>query len=78
MEHFVMEMDWKGKQDKHVGNIQEGVMIEEYMGDKGFKRVKGSATLFKRGKTVKYVVYGECDIEKVKPKLKDYYDTFKI
>lgn len=73
MEHYVMEMDWKGKEDKVVDKLEEGRMVVDYMEGKGFKRVKNSPTLFRKGKRVHYVVYGGTEVEKIKPKLDDYY-----
>lgn len=78
MEHYVMEMDWKGKKDKQVDSITGDVMVEDYMREKGFKRVKNSAILFRKGKRVRYVTYGNMDVEDIKPKLYDYYKTFEI
>lgn len=78
-EHYVMEVDWDGIQDKHVDNLPNGILIKDYMEGKGFKQVKNSVTLFKKGKTILYVVYGNThNPEEVTPKIQDYYSTFDM
>lgn len=78
MEHYVMEIDRKGKKDKQVDSITQGVMVQDYMEDKGFKKVKDSPVFFKKGRKVQYVTYGNMEVEDIKPKLLDYMGTFKI
>lgn len=78
MQHHVMEMDWKGKEDKKVDEIKSGVIIEDYMDENGYKRVKGSPVLFKKGRRVRYVAYGDMELSEIKPKLNDYFSTYKI
>ena len=77
--HYIMKVDWEGKQDKHVDDLPSGQLIDDYMKKKGFNQVKNSTTLFKKGKTILYVAYGDIkNPEKLRPKIQDYYDTFKL
>lgn len=78
-DHYVMEVDWKGVQDTHIDNLPRTLPIERYMMNKGYKRVKNSAILFKKGNSIRYVIYGgDKHPETHPPKIQDYYDTFKL
>lgn len=78
-DHYIMEVDWEGIQDRHVDDLPTGMLVMEYMEKNGFKKVENSATLFKRGKTIRYVLYGDTHYpEEVTPKIQDYYDTFEL
>lgn len=79
MDKYIMEVDWKGKKDRNIDMLGDDELVLEYMNDKGFKRVKGSTFLFKRGNRILYVsAVMSGDVHEPKPKINEYYNTFKL